>query len=43
MSLSEFHIEYQKLKETALAYFPDEEDAEARELFLSDARDELLW
>ena len=43
MSIPEFHIEYQKLKETALAYFPDEEDAEARELFLSDARDELLW
>ena len=42
MSKAGFQIAFNNIKEIALAYFPDEEDAEAREQFVLDATKELL-
>ena len=42
MSAENFQTEYSDLKAKALAYFPAEEDASAREKFITDARQELL-
>ena len=42
MYFSEFHVQYNNLKEIALAYFPDDEDADAREQFVQDAAKDLI-
>ena len=42
MSAESFQQEYCNLKATALAYFPNDEDKDAREMFISDARQDML-
>ena len=43
MSAENFQREYSELKATALAFFPSDEDKSAREDFIADARQVLIY